>query len=54
MFSGYSGTTPSLWAMMGYDAMVIRFEVRNGVHRKQILSKIYEAESKVTRYFLGP
>jgi hypothetical protein len=26
MFAGYSATTPSLWAMMGYDAMVIRFE----------------------------
>ena len=27
MFSGYSGTTPLLWALMGYDGMVIRFEV---------------------------
>jgi hypothetical protein len=26
MFSGYSKTTPQLWAMMGYDGMVIRFE----------------------------
>lgn len=26
MFSGYSATTPSLWAMMGYDGMVMRFE----------------------------
>lgn len=26
MFAGYSATTPSLWSMMGYDAMVIRFE----------------------------
>ena len=26
MFSGYSGTTPSLWAAAGYDGMVIRFE----------------------------
>ena len=24
MFAGYSATTPSLWAMMGYDGMVIR------------------------------
>ena len=26
MFAGYSAATPSLWSMMGYDAMVIRFE----------------------------
>ena len=26
MFSGYSSTTPTLWTMMGYDGMVIRFE----------------------------
>ena len=26
MFSGYSATTPSLWANAGYDGMVIRFE----------------------------
>ena len=26
MFPGYASTTPSLWAMMGYDGMVIRWE----------------------------
>eukprot|EP01116_Phalansterium_solitarium_P019430 TRINITY_DN5407_c0_g1_i1.p1 TRINITY_DN5407_c0_g1~~TRINITY_DN5407_c0_g1_i1.p1 ORF type:complete len:801 (-),score=286.01 TRINITY_DN5407_c0_g1_i1:107-2509(-) len=26
MFSGFSSVTPSLWALMGYDATVIRFE----------------------------
>ena len=26
MFAGYSGATPSLWALSGYEAMVLRFE----------------------------
>ena len=29
MFAGYASTTPALWAMMGYDGMVIRWEGRD-------------------------
>ena len=29
MFAGYASTTPALWAMMGFDGMVIRWEGRD-------------------------
>ena len=30
MFAGFSGATPSLWAMAGYDAMFLRWEGDEG------------------------
>jgi hypothetical protein len=46
MFAGYSATTPSLWRMMGYDAMVIRFEgddaMRNEWDRKRQFEFLWE------------
>ena len=42
MFSGYSGTTPQLWAMAGYDAMVIRFEGPDDMRNEWNAAQNYE------------
>jgi hypothetical protein len=42
MFSGYSSTTPTLWAMMGYDGMVIRFEGPDAMREQWTEEKAFE------------
>ena len=42
MFAGYSGVTPSLWSLMGYDAMVIRFEGPDDLRAQWTADKSFE------------
>eukprot|EP00048_Salpingoeca_helianthica_P016244 m.231252 g.231252 ORF g.231252 m.231252 type:complete len:935 (-) comp18297_c0_seq1:121-2925(-) len=42
MFAGYSGVTPTLWALMGYDGMVIRFEGPDDMRRQWTQNKWFE------------
>jgi hypothetical protein len=42
MFAGYSATTPSLWAMAGYDGMVNRFEGPNDMRVEWDAQQNYE------------
>ena len=42
MFAGYSGVTPSLWSLMGYDGMVIRFEGPDDMRAQWTKDKTFE------------
>eukprot|EP01102_Stenamoeba_stenopodia_P016404 TRINITY_DN5735_c0_g1_i1.p1 TRINITY_DN5735_c0_g1~~TRINITY_DN5735_c0_g1_i1.p1 ORF type:complete len:722 (-),score=108.19 TRINITY_DN5735_c0_g1_i1:1110-3275(-) len=42
MFTGYSAVTPSLWALMGYDATVIRYEGNSSLFSAWNETKTFE------------
>ena len=42
MFAGYSAVTPSLWALAGYEAMVLRFEGNDTLRAQWRRDKAFE------------
>ena len=42
MFAGFSGATPNLWAMAGYDGMFLRWEGTDAQNRSFMANQGYE------------
>ena len=42
MFAGYSAATPSLWALAGYEAMVLRFEGNDTLREQWRRDRLFE------------
>lgn len=49
MFAGYSAATPSLWALAGYESMVLRFEGNDTLREQWRRDRAFEFVWQVRR-----